>query len=338
MSSKWFIVDSHNQYIPQEAVQKSRGGPTDLTNTTAPNVAPFVKSMDIEAKLRVMDEAGIDMAVLHMASLNYLGLDFCKAMNNGNARIAREYPGRFIPLAHLPLDGGGSAESIYELERSVYELGLKGVALESYSEKVTLDSEELFPLYEKVSQLQVPIVIHPTFIKFVPGGNLKARILGAATTEWENTRACIEVMFGVFNRFPELKFLMPHHGGALPTWQGRMMAQFVPEDFKMPENLKWLPKTPRIRKQLGLDKLFGALFDKLYFDTSGFQGWMPITQATLLTVRPERLCFGTDYGFEMLEAQDIKGFIEDVKKVDIGENDRRNILGENIRTLFELKS
>ena len=332
---KWFIVDCHNQFIPEEAVLKSRGSRMDLTDITKPQVSPFRRSLDIEGKLRVMDDAGVDIAVLHMASLNYLGLDFCRAMNDGNARVAKEYPGRFIACAHLPLDGGGSPEALNELDRAINGLGLQGVAIETSTETVTIGSEELSPLYEKISRLDVPIVVHPS-IRFTPGSGLKFYMHQAISVEIENTKACVEVMFGVLKEFPDLKFLMPHHGGALPIWQGRMMNSFIPDGWEIPEDMKYVPKTPRIRRQLGLDKAFGTLFDKLYFDTSGFQGWMPITQATLLTVRADRLCFGTDYGFEMLDAQDIKGFIDDIKKLNIPEADKRNILGENIRTLFKL--
>jgi len=339
MTDKWFIVDCHNQFVPQEGILKSRGTTMDLTS--GPQAATQKRVTDIEGKLRVMDEAGIDMAVIHQSPLSLLGLDFCRAMNDGNARTAKEYPGRFIACAHIPLDGGGSPEACKEVDRAINDLGLKGVALLTSTEKVTLSSEELFPLYEKINQLDVPVVVHPNNIRIGErvsrlGSGLRVNMHRAIAVETENTEACVDVMFGVLNKFPDLKFLMPHHGGALPFWQGRMMSQCIPDGWKIPDNVKDIPKTPRIRRQLGLDKHFAALFEKLYFDTSGFQGWMPITQATLLTVRADRLCFGTDYGFEMLEAQDIKGFIDDIKKLNMPEADRRNILGENIRTLFKL--
>ncbi len=337
MTNKWFIVDCHNQYIPQEAIPKSRGTSRDLTNLDSPPPS-FRRSVDIESKLRVMDDAGIDMAVIHMASLNLLGMDFCRAMNDGNARIAKEYPGRFIPCAHLPLDDAGSPEGLNEIDRTISGLGLEGVALETSGERLTLGSEELFPLYEKISRLDVPIVIHPSILRIglTLGTGLRFSMHRAISVEIENTKACVDVMFGVLNKFPDLKFLMPHHGGALPIWQGRMMNSFIPNGWEIPENMQGVLKTPRVRRQLGLDKAFAALFEKLYFDTSGFQGWMPITKAALLTVRADRLCFGTDYGFEMLEAQDIKGFIDDIKKLNLSETDKRNILGENIRNLFKL--
>jgi predicted TIM-barrel fold metal-dependent hydrolase len=79
------------------------------------------------------------------------------------------------------------------------------------------------------------------------------------------------------------------------------------------------------------------LFGKMYFDTAGFMGWMPITQATLLTVKPQRMVFGTDYGLEMIEAQDIKAFIDNIKAMNIPEPDRRAILGDTARELFKIR-
>ena len=111
---------------------------------------------------------------------------------------------------------------------------------------------------------------------------------------------------------------------------------FIPDGYEIPENMKNAPRPPRVRQQLGLDSAFDAVFDKLYFDTAGFQGWMPITEATLRTVQAERVCFGTDYPWEMRESQDIKAFIDDIKKLNISETDKRNILGENARNLFKL--
>lgn len=339
MKEKWFIVDCHNQFIPYEGIQKSRGTVADLVE--GPQAAIHKRCEDEETKLRVMDEAGIDMAVIQQAPLNFLGLDFCRAMNDGNARVAKEYPGRFVACAHIPLDGGGGPEALYEVERAISGLGLKGVALATSSEKLSLGSDELMPLYERINRLDVPIVIHPANIRLIEqgaslGSSVKAAMHRAIAVEIENTRACIEIAFGVLNKFPDLKFLMPHHGGALPIWQGRMRAHFLPDGFQIPQNIQGFPRTPRIRRQVGLDKTFQTIFEKLYFDTSGFQGWMPITQAALLSVRADRLCFGTDYGFEMVESQDIKGFIDDIKKLQLPEADRRNILGENIQALFKL--
>lgn len=124
----------------------------------------------------------------------------------------------------------------------------------------------------------------------------------------------------------------------MPLLLGRMMFHFLPEGFVLPDKYKTtIPRTRKIRKELGLDEKFMELFGKLYFDTAGFMGWMPITQATLLTVKPQRMVFGTDYGLEMIEAQDIKAFIDDIKALPIPEADRRAILGDTARELFKIR-
>jgi len=340
MPEEWFVVDCHNQYVPEEAIPLSKGTPMDLTEGSPVRQGPFKYSLDIEGKLRVMEDAGIDMAVLHMASLNLLGLEFCAAMNTGNANIAKKYPGKFVPLAHIPLETGPAV--MKELDRSMKELGLQGVALETASDKYTLGSPELLPLFEKINSLGVPVVVHPSNVRILAAtGGWPTTMLGhmnsAAAVEIENGKAATEILGGVLTKFPDLKVLIPHHGGGMALWIGRMMSSFLPDGFELPEKYKFMPRTPRIRKELGLDRIFMDLFNKLYFDISGFQGWMPMTQATLLTVKPDRLVLGTDYGFEVVEAVDMKAFIDSVKAMKLPESDRRKILGENARELFNIK-
>ncbi len=346
MENKWFVVDCHNQYIPREAIPVIMGSPIGKQmglagggNTPA---GPMSYSLDIEGKLKVMEDAGVDMAVLHMASLNLLGLEFCAAMNNGNARIAKEYPGKFVPLAHVPL--GTSPAVMNELDRSIRELGLQGVALESSSVNYTLGCPGLTPLFEKINNLGVPVVIHPANFRMLDSGSTGTaldamnNINMATMVEQENARAATEILSGVLPKFPDLKVQLPHHGGGMPLLAGRMMFHFLPEGFVLPDKYKTtMPRTRRIRKELGLDEKFMELLGKMYFDTAGFMGWMPITQATLMVVKPQRMVFGTDYGLEMIEAQDIKAFIDDITALNIPEADRKAILGETARELFNIK-
>jgi aminocarboxymuconate-semialdehyde decarboxylase len=345
MEKEWFVVDCHNQYIPREAIPLILGSPMGkqmgLARGGSAPAGPMSGSLDIEGKLKVMEEAGVDMAVIHMASLNLLGLEFCAAMNNGNARVAKEYPGKFVPLAHVPLES--SPAVMKELDRAINELGLQGVALETSSDKYTLGSPALTPLFEKINSLGVPVVIHPGNFRMLAGGSpISAmdemnNINMATMVEVENAKAATEILGGVLIKFPELKVLLPHHGGGMPLLLGRMMFHFLPEGFVLPDQYKTMPRTRKIRKEFGLDEKFMELFGKMYFDTAGFMGWMPITQATLLTVKPQRMVFGTDYGIEMIEAQDIKAFIDDIKALPIPEADRRAILGDTARELFKIR-
>ena len=59
-------------------------------------------------------------------------------------------------------------------------------------------------------------------------------------------------------------------------------------------------------------------------------------EATLLTLRADRLCFGTDYPFDIHDAQGVREFIDNIKRLDIPESDKRLILGENTKNLFKI--
>jgi predicted TIM-barrel fold metal-dependent hydrolase len=335
MSKKWFVVDAHNHYYPEEATKKVAfaDGMDYTAGFKGVQANAYSRAMSIDLTVKLMDDAGVDMAVLEQAALSPVGIELCKAMNDGYAQAASAHPGRFIPCVHLPLDS--SATTLNELDRAINTLGLKGVTLVTSTSTVTLDSETLFPLYQKISQMDVPIMVHPS-IRVPIWGGVKHKMSSTVSREYDVTKATVEVLFGVLPKFPNLKFVMPHHGGGTPSLKGRVMAWFEPEGWEIPQEIKAQPKTPRELKQLGIDKVFDEMFDKIYFDTAGFGGWMPITESATRVIRTDRLCFGTDYPFEIHEAQDIKIFIDNIKKLKLTESDKRNILGENIRRLFKL--
>ncbi len=247
MGNKWFVVDCHSHYLPPEAVSLLKG-------TRMEDIAlsgPMKHCLDVEGTLSVMEEAGIDMSVIGMSSMSSLGLDFCMAVNNGYARIAKEYPGKFVPLAHVPL--ATSPDVMKELDRSIKGLGLQGVVLETSSDKYTLGAPEMMPLFEKINSLGIPIVIHPAVLRMQPtSGSLPAAgmsgiesINGAAAVMAEDGKVATEILSRVIPRFPELKVIIPQHGGAMPLWLGRMMFTFLPEGFILPEEYKpLLQRTP----------------------------------------------------------------------------------------------
>ena len=162
MAEKWMVIDAHIHYLPEEAVAKT--GVSDGFNYKSlmhqELSLPYKRFQDIEGMLRVMEDAGVDMAVLTQSAWSAQGLEVSKALNNGYAKLERNYPGKFILCGHVPLQKG--QDIIDEIDRCINELGYKGMALISSLPDVTLDSPELWPMYEKIEQLGVPILVHPT--------------------------------------------------------------------------------------------------------------------------------------------------------------------------------
>ena len=122
------------------------------------------------------------------------------------------------------------------------------------------------------------------------------------------------------------------------------------EKIKLPENERlvkiikkrgqrfWLTKGVKPPFSEPFDENFNCLFNKIYFDMAGAgAGWIPGIEVALLMIRPDRICFGTDYPYDIHTAEDIKAFVDTIKNLNIPENDKRLMLGENIKKLFKVK-
>jgi len=293
----------------------------------------YFQGQEIEGTLRLMEGARIDQVVLNQASWSDCGLEVCQAMNNAYARVVKDYPNKFIACAHVPLNS--ELETVDELVRAINVLGLKGVALVASTARRSLGSEELFPLYEKINQMDLPVVIHPTVRTPLWGGT--GMLMGSGVSrEYDVAKSTVEVLNIVLQKFPALRFLMPHYGGGMPWLKGRIMARFEPQGWNVPAKVKGAAKSPRELKELGLDKAFDEIFDKLYFDMAGSGGWLPNVKTALMVIRTDRLCFGTDYPFDIREPEDAKSYLDAVKKLDIPAPELKNIFGGNVQRLFKL--
>ena len=87
-----------------------------------------------------------------------LGRQLARAYND---TVAEDIQGdkRFIGVAWIYLPD--IKESIKELRRAVKELGLKAVKFNGGWGDGDLDNEVLFPLYEEIADLDIPILLHP---------------------------------------------------------------------------------------------------------------------------------------------------------------------------------
>lgn len=118
-----------------------------------------------------MDEAGIEKTVLlaldgHLkfrSNLTY------KDYNNYVAKILEDYPDKFIGFAGI--DPRRGKEAIMELERCVETLGFRGVKFWTLTGFYP-DDKEYYPFYQRVEELNVPILVHTglgpqyTYLKF----------------------------------------------------------------------------------------------------------------------------------------------------------------------------
>jgi predicted TIM-barrel fold metal-dependent hydrolase len=209
--------------------------PADLVDQVWPTpMAPealTAKLVDVgEQRLRVMDDAGIDMQVLSVTAPgsqqvpaeHAAGLS--RAVNDRCAEAVAAHPDRFNALATLPIQDPGAA--IGEATRAISELGLCGVVINGHTQGRFLDAPEFDELLGAIEELDVPIYLHPTYpppqiaeVYFggLPGPTGRALATGAWGWHAETGLHVLRLAAtGVFGRHPGLQIVIGHMGENLP--------------------------------------------------------------------------------------------------------------------------
>jgi aminocarboxymuconate-semialdehyde decarboxylase len=285
------IVDFQHHYIPPGLAARygaRRGQTVVLTEDGTPKFTMHDRVFDLEQQSRDMEVSGMDLAVLSCPLGWDASLDDCQRINDEFAALRCERGDRFVGLAHVPVHEGKSA--IVELERSVTQLGLRGVTIMAQIKGTPLDASAFRDFFAKCVELDIPIFVHPALM---PHGYVHAmdydlvRIIGR---EFDLALAVTRLIAGgVLDTFPNLKLVMAHFGGGIAAIKERLLNKAY-------------------RFGTGLSRSFGEYFDQLYFDMAGFEGGPAALRCALTGIKPERLVFATDY------PQDFTGVVTNTGK------------------------
>jgi 4-oxalmesaconate hydratase len=137
-------------------------------------------------------------------------------------RVCTLFPDNFIGVCQLPQSPGAPpANCVDELRRCVEEYGFVGCNLnpdpsDGYWTGPPLTDRSWYPLYEKMIELQVPAMVHVSMSCNPNFHGTGAHYLNG------DTSAFMQLVLGdLFKDLPELKFVIPHGGGAVPYHWGR---------------------------------------------------------------------------------------------------------------------
>ena len=333
MASAELIVDVHHHYMPAtlfDRLAAQAGGRRIVTKEISLTLNPSRK--DLEAHLQVMEEAGVTVSIL-TDQVQVMGAEVAKLLNDGIAAVERKHPARFRGCIHLPIHEPDAAKR--ELERGINELGLRAVALLACHLDVQLDNPTMTPLYEIIQKHNLPIVIHPQ--SKPTGSDTLYNLDRCVFRPLETTQAIVRVMHSVLPRFPELRFVMPHLGGATSSLKGRMMAFFETDDADIPADMKGYLKTQAEQKRFGLTERFEKLFQSLYFDTAGTGAWHPGLAAAFNVTTTDRIMFGTDYPLECKTAANVIESLDMVRQAPCSAEEKTAIMGRTAAALFKLQ-
>lgn len=181
-------------------------------------------------QLKLLKERGADLtifsprasAMAHHIGDQQVSLVWAEHCNNLIHRVTELFPGIFYGGCMLPQSPNADlVASVAELERCVKELGFVSCNLNpdpggGYFKHPPLTDRYWYPIYEKMCELDVPAMVH------VSGSCNPAMHATGGYYLAADTVAFMQLLQGdLFADFPELRFIIPHGGGAVPYHWGR---------------------------------------------------------------------------------------------------------------------
>jgi aminocarboxymuconate-semialdehyde decarboxylase len=234
-------IDVHAHYVPPQLIDALENrGKTIGVRLVRSGAAPPAVHFDYGFKVRPffprlvepvaqrrawLDAQGIDRQIVGTwPDIFGYGLapDACVAwhriLNDTLAAWCADNSDRFAWIASVPLIRAEAAGE--EAERAA-SLGAIGVIISSNIENVNLGELPLDAFWRKLETLDLPVLIHPVLVAPAPRA-AKFALAQVAQYTFDTTLGIGSVlMSGVLDRFPRLKLLLAHGGGAYPYLAGR---------------------------------------------------------------------------------------------------------------------
>jgi len=211
------------------------------TDTAAQRGRGAGDGAELEARLALMDRAGVDVQVLSAAPQLPHGPDEAAAVgtaryvNDQYAGLVAHHPGRFLAFASLPLPHLDASAA--ELARALDELGMVGVAMTTTIMGQPLVDSPAAQLFAELDRRGTVLYLHPA------GNAACTPLISQHHGTWsvgapvEDTISALHLItHGIPSRYPRMKILNSHLGGALPMLIQRMDNQLPWEAPETPGN------------------------------------------------------------------------------------------------------
>ena len=329
------IIDCHGHYttVPQSLAnfrqwqigQLDARGASGEPDPGVPVSDDQIRESLENNQLRIQRERGVDLTLFspraggmaHHIGTARTSEAWTRHCNDLVYRATSLYPDRFAAVCQLPQSPGVSPSNcIPELERCVLELGFVGCNLnpdptDGYWTDPPLTDRYWYPLYEKLVELDVPAMIHTSC-----SCNPNFHFTGAHYINGDTTAFMQLLQSDLFRDFPDLKFVIPHGGGAVPYHWGRYRG--LAQDMGRPP--------------------LETLLNNVYFDTCVYH--QPGIELLLKVVPVENVLFASEIvgavkgidprtGFNY---DDTKRYIDAVQWLE--PEARKKVLGDNALNVY----
>ncbi|MFK0046114.1 amidohydrolase family protein [Streptomyces sp. NPDC090741] len=274
---------------------------------------------DLEHRFALMERAGIDLQVLSVApqcphlEKESEAVALAREANDAYAELVTRFPGRFRAFAAIPLPHLDAA--LDETARALDGLGAVGVGVTTTVLGRTLADPLLWPLYEELDRRGAVLYVHPAGEGAASPLITRHRMTWMVGAPVEDTVAMMHlVLAGIPARYPRMRVLASHLGGALPLLPRRLDDHLA---FESPDT----PEPPSVA--LG----------RLWYDTVSHVH-PPALAAGAATFGADRLVLGTDYPYE--DGERFLQAVDYISRSGLAPQEAATILDTNAAQLLNL--
>jgi len=295
------------------------GGQTGVLKDGAPFMTLMPGMFDYELRLRAMDQAGVDIAIVTLTSPNVFwgsaaqSLEAARLMNSDMAAQQQRFPERIRFMCSLPWQHPKLA--LEELKHACDELGAVGVMQLASVDGVSLTDKRFAPVWKEIDRRGLPVLIHPS----APPGTkyldlMKYNLIASVGFMFDTSLSVSRMIFdGFLERYPSLKIIAAHGGGALPYLAGRLDICFD----NMPACRERISKRP------------SSYLKRIYYDSVVFQ--QESLELAIKVGGADKLLYGSDYPHNI---GDMKGCLARVDALPSAQRDA--VRGGNAMRIFKL--
>ncbi len=306
------LIDVHHHFMSQAYLDA-----VGVERAASPGSAGHVEAWTAQLSLEFMDMAGIQASIISVSAPGIdMGAppataDLARRCNEAQARMVSDHPKRFGSLAILPLPH--IELSLREIEHAFGALKADGVVMMSNYGGEYIGSPKFWPVFEELNRRKAVAFFHPV----APEGYRGFPGVSLSTMEfpYDTGRAIMSMLYyGTPEKFPDVKMVFSHAGGAMPYLAGRtaVLSQRN-KDFK-----------------LSGDKLMPAMRNFFYDVTQSLSA--PTFAALRALAPPEQLLFGSDCPFA--KEPQVRAVLGELERLALPAGERAKLEYGNALALF----
>jgi predicted TIM-barrel fold metal-dependent hydrolase len=238
---------------------------------------------ELDARLRLMDRAGVDIQVLSAAPQLPYGDDATRAVaaaryvNDEYAALVSSHPDRFRAFAATPMPHIDAA--VAEMGRAIDELGMAGVTMDTSILDRAITDPHFEPVFAELDRRGAILYLHPV------GNGARSPLVSDHHITWmvgapfEDTIAAMQLITaGYLQRYPNVRIICSHLGGALPM---------IP--LRADDHVEWeAPDTPEVPSRA---------MRRMWYDTVS-HCHAPALRCAIDSFGADRILLGTDFPYE----------------------------------------